>query len=101
MATPFLFEFCAKNKPVSAARLSASKTAPPRDDFLIIDLEDVYISSYETGGDQYTDLPLDTFCLVFGRITIDYKKKSKEGASISKGNKSWDRRTDRSGSGVR
>lgn len=90
-ASPFLFDYCSNGKHFTTATLTCRKAGETQQDFLVVSLEEVYISNYHTsgGGDQ----PFDNFTLAYGKITFDYKKQGEDGTTSSVGAKSWDVRT--------
>jgi len=94
-ASGFLFEYCANGKHMKTAKLTCRKAGEKQQDFVVIDLEEVYISSYQTSGNAGSDAPYDNFALAYGKITFDYKEQSKDGTTKSAGAKSWDLRANK------
>jgi len=97
-ASPFLFEYCANGKHFDTAKLTCRKAGGTKqEDFLVIDLEEVYIAHYQTSGSTGGDIPYDNFSLAYGKITFDSLAQSKEGTTSSAGKKSWDLRANKGG----
>jgi type VI secretion system secreted protein Hcp len=95
-ASNFLFDFCAKGQLAKKATLTAREAGGGQRTYYTIDLEEVFVSSYSTGGSAGDIRPLDRFSLAFGKISIDYLQQDKEkGATTSSGKKNWDLRTNK------
>ena len=75
------------------ATLTARQAGGGQQKFYTINLEEVFVSSYSTGGSAGDIRPLDRFSLAFGKISIDYLQQDKEkGTTTSAGKKTWDLR---------
>ena len=78
--------------PSRRARRGAQQT------FYVIKLEEVFVTSYSTGGSKGDNRPFDNFSLAFGKITIDYRQQNAgTGITNSSSSKSWDLRTNMAG----
>lgn len=74
-ASPALMLACASGKHISNATLTLRKKGGKQNEFLVIKLTDVFVSSYQTGGtagDQGDTLPTDDVSLNFAKIEVDY-----------------------------
>jgi type VI secretion system secreted protein Hcp len=91
-ATPSLFEYSVSGRAIKSAKLTASKRGTSRGDFLVIDLEDVVITSYQARGSSDGEAPWETFTLAFVRITIHHHRR-RRGEATSSVRKSWERGT--------
>ena len=90
-ASPFLFDGCAQGEHYKKATLSCRKAGKGQQVFLTWEMEDVLVTSYQTGGSAGADVvPVDQVSLGFGKITIEYKKQKKDGGMESVGKKSYD-----------
>lgn len=98
-ASNFLFEFCAMGKHIKSATLTAREAGGTQNPFYEIKLEEVYVSSYSTGGSKGDIRPFDNFSLAYSKITIDYRMQNQQGGTTSAGMKSWDLRTNKIGGG--
>lgn len=88
-ASPKLFESCATGQHIKEAVLTARKAGGEQQDYLIVKMTDVFISSYQTGGSSGDGgVPTDTFSLNFAKIEFEYKPQRTDGsldASIKAG----------------
>lgn len=67
-ASPQLFQACATGKHFPTATLTARKAGRDQQEFLKIEMKDVLVSSYQTGGSDST--PTDQFSLSFASATF-------------------------------
>ncbi|QDV74009.1 Hcp family type VI secretion system effector [Botrimarina mediterranea] len=79
-ASPKLFLSCAKGEHIKEATLTARKAGGEQEDFYSIKLEQVLVSSYNTGGGSGSSLPIDTVTLAFAKITYQYRPQTGKGA---------------------
>ena len=80
-ASPKLAEFCAIGKHVKKASLFVRKQGGKQEDFYTIVLEDLLVSSYQSGGHEgSTGLPTDQFSLNYAKIDFGYKMQDAKGA---------------------
>jgi type VI secretion system secreted protein Hcp len=71
-ASPVMMQACAMGKHLKDATLSARKAGERQQDFLVIKMSDVLISSYQTEGHTDADIPLDSISLNFTKVEFDY-----------------------------
>lgn len=79
-ASPKLFLACAKGEHIKEATLTARKAGGEQEDFYSIKLEEVLVSSYNTGGGAGNSLPIDTVTLAFAKITYQYRPQKDKGS---------------------
>jgi len=79
-ASPKLFLACARGDHIAEATLVARKAGGEQEEFYSIKLEDVIVSSYNTGGGTGDSLPMDTVTLAFAKISYQYRPQSDKGA---------------------
>ncbi|MBC7900176.1 MAG: type VI secretion system tube protein Hcp [Saprospiraceae bacterium] len=96
-ASPTLFLFCASGKHLKEAKMSARKAGGKQEDFLLVTMSDVLISSYQTGGSGAGEVPMDQISLNYSKIEIDYKAQDEKGITKSTGKKWWDQKTNTGG----
>jgi type VI secretion system secreted protein Hcp len=96
-ASPTLFLFCANGKHLSEAKLTCRKAGGKQEKFLEVTMNDVLISSYQTGGSGAGEVPLDQVSLNYSKITIDYLAQNEKGITSSAGKKWWDMKTNTGG----
>jgi type VI secretion system secreted protein Hcp len=92
-ASPKLMQKCASGEHLDKAVLTALKAAgDSAAKYLEITLEDVIISSYQTGGSG-DDVPIESMTLNFAKVTEEYFGQDDTGTAVSKGQGIWDQRT--------
>lgn len=90
-ASPKLFLACAGGKHIPKATLTCRKAGEAQETYLTVELENVLISSYQTGASQHGDsYPTDQFSLKFGIIKWDYKAQKVDGGAVNKAKSGWD-----------
>jgi type VI secretion system secreted protein Hcp len=78
-ASPMIFESVATGKHFPNVTLSAVRTGAIGEEFLIITLTDVMITSFQTGG-MVGEVPTDTFRLNYAKIEFEYKPQKADGS---------------------
>jgi len=96
-ASPSLFLFCANGKHLKEAKLTCRKAGGTQQDFLKVTMSDVLISSYQTGGSQGGEVPMDQISLNYSKIEVDYLAQDEKGITKSAGKKHWDMKTNTGG----
>lgn len=79
-ASPQLFLGCATGEHFKSAILTARKAGGSQQDFLVIKLNDVLVSSYQNGGSSAGDVPTDSFSLNFAQIDYEIKEQREDGS---------------------
>jgi type VI secretion system secreted protein Hcp len=80
-ASPLLFQHCASGKHIPTAIVTARKAGGDAQDFLKWEFEEVFISSYSTGGSESSDVvPTDQVSFNFAKLKMTYKEQDKTGA---------------------
>ena len=83
-ASPQLMLLCATGKPVAKAKLECRKSGGDPQNYLVVDFEELIISSFKTngpGGDVST--PTETVTFNFTKIAVDYLKQDAKGNTAS------------------
>jgi type VI secretion system secreted protein Hcp len=91
-ASPALFLACASGQHFKEAKLVGRKAGKGQQEFLTWTFSDVLVSSYQTGGSEAADIPIDQASLNFTKIKVEYRPQKADGtldAPISAG---WDRK---------
>ena len=96
-ASPTLFLYCANGKHLKEAKLTCRKAGEKPQDFLLVTMNDVLISSYQTGGSNGGEVPMDQISLNYSKIEIDYLAQDDKGVTKSAGKKWYDLKTNTSG----
>jgi len=79
-ASPALFLACATGEHIKKAELLCRKAGKEQQEFLTITMEDLIVSSYQTGGSGHSDIvPTDQISLNFSRIKVLYKPQKPDG----------------------
>jgi type VI secretion system secreted protein Hcp len=89
-ASPKILLACAAGTHIATAVLTARRSGRAAQDFLVYSLMDVVISSYQTGGVEGTDGPVDQVSLSFGRIRVEYRAQKADGSLEPAVSAGWD-----------
>jgi len=87
-ASPKLMLACATGEHIKKGKLTARKAGKDQQEYFVIDMSDVLVSSYQTGGSEGQNLPTEQISLNFSKIEFDYKEQKADGtlgASIKAG----------------
>ena len=80
-SSPVLMIGCATGQHFKNAILTARKPGGTQHEYLKITLEDVLITSYNTGGSSYSDVvPTEQVSLNFARLEMSYKEQKPDGS---------------------
>ena len=96
-ASPSLFLFCANGKHLKEALLTCRKAGESQQKFLVVKMNDVLISSYQTGGSNGGEVPMDQISLNYSKIEIEYFAQDEKGITKSAGKKFWDQKSNTGG----
>jgi type VI secretion system secreted protein Hcp len=78
--SPVLALFCASGEHIKKAALHLRKAGKEQQEYYTITLEDLLVSSYQSGGHGGGDaLPSDQFSLNFAKIKFEYKAQKPDG----------------------
>jgi type VI secretion system secreted protein Hcp len=90
-ASPMLFLACATGKHIKQAILTARKAGKTQQEFLIIKMTDVLISSYQASGSEAgADLPMDQVSFNFARLDYEYRPQNPDGSLGPPVKSGWD-----------
>jgi len=91
-ASPQLFLSCAQGKHLKQAILTVRKAGGSQQEYLIIKLNDVLVSSYALGGSEggADGDPQDVFSLNFVKLSYDYKPQKADGSLDAPVHAGWD-----------
>ena len=79
-ASPALMRACATGQHIKTATLTGRKAGKGQMEYLTFKLQDVLVSSYQTGGSEQADLPVDQVSLNFAKIEVAYREQEKDGS---------------------
>ena len=79
-ASPKLLLACATGEHIKKAVLVCRKAGKEQQEFLKIELSDLLVSSYQTGGAGSSNIvPLDQISLNYSKIEFEYKEQKPDG----------------------
>src|SRR5262245_10315130 len=79
-ASPKLLLACASGQHIKKAVLTCRKAGKEQQEYLKIEMSDLLVSSYQTGGSAHGDvLPMDQISLNFTQIKLEYKPQKADG----------------------
>src|SRR6186997_3130883 len=80
-ASVSLMKACATGEHINEATLTARKAGKGQAEFLVIKMNDVLISSYQTGGSEGSNaVPTDQVSFNFAKIDVTYKPQKADGS---------------------
>jgi type VI secretion system secreted protein Hcp len=77
-ASPTLMLKCATGEHIKEAVLTARKAGKGQQDYLIIKMKEVFITSVQPSGSS--EHPLESVSMQFGHVTLDYKPQKADGS---------------------
>ena len=78
-ASPTLMLACATGKHIKEAVLTARKAGKGQQDYYVIRLKDVVVTSYQVGGAE-ADGPFDQVALGFAQVQVEYRAQKADGS---------------------
>ena len=94
-ATPSLFLHCCTGSHIKTGVITARKAGDAPLDFLHINMTDIVISSYQTGGHGGGDIPMETVGLTFAKVAVVYTAQSAAGGALQNYSAAFNFLTDR------
>ncbi len=90
-ATPKLMQYCAQGEHITdEVVLTCRRAGKNPQDYMLIKMKPVYITSYQTGGSSGDIVPVDTMSLNFGAIKFEYKPQKEDGTLDAAVEGTWD-----------
>ena len=89
-ASPKLFLACASGQHVKSAVLTARKAGKDQQEFLIVKMTDVLVSSYQSGGGEAVDVPTDQLSFNFSKLEVQYRPQNPTGQLGTAVKAGWD-----------
>jgi type VI secretion system secreted protein Hcp len=90
-ASPTLMLACASGKHIPKAVLTCRKAGEKQQDFFVVTMSDLLVSSYQTGGSGHSDVvPTDQISLNFAKVEFEYKEQTAKGATANPVKTGWD-----------
>jgi len=79
-ASPKLLLACATGQHIKQGILTCRKAGGTQQDFLVVTMSDLLVSSFQTGGSGHSDIvPTDQISLNFSKIEMEYKTQDEKG----------------------
>ncbi|MGH3144066.1 MAG: Hcp family type VI secretion system effector, partial [Gaiellales bacterium] len=89
-ASPKLMLACATGKHHKEAVLTVRKAGKTQQEFLVFKFKDVVVTSYQIGGSELGDAPMDQGSLGFSTIQMEYKPQKADGSLDTPVKAGWD-----------
>ena len=89
-ASPKLFLACASGQHIASAVLTCRRAGRTRQEFLIVRLADVLVTSYEIQGDEEDPGPTDLVSLAYGKVQLEYRAQKADGTLEAPVKAGWD-----------
>jgi type VI secretion system secreted protein Hcp len=90
-ASPRLFLACATGEHIKEATIAVRKPGDDRRvDYLIIKMNDVLVSSYNTLGSQGQDRPTESINMAFAKVELSFIPQKADGSSDAAITVGWD-----------
>jgi type VI secretion system secreted protein Hcp len=79
-ASPPLFQKCAAGEHIPKGTLTCRKAGKEQQEYMTIKFSDLLVSSYQTGGSEGDEIPVDQISLNFSKIEFEYKPQKEDGS---------------------
>lgn len=89
-ATPKLMLACASGQHIKKAVLTCRKAGGEQQEYLKVTMDDLLVSSYQTGGSGSSVKPSDQISLNFSKIEFEYKPQKPDGTLDAPVKAGWD-----------
>ncbi len=91
-SSPKLLELCCTGKHVAKGTLSCQKSVGDKNpaDYLVIEFEEIAISSFQTGGSSGDSVGAESLSMAFVKVKYSYNVQEKDGKVQNAGSSSWD-----------
>jgi len=89
-ATPILFKHCCTGVHIPKGELIVRKAGGKQMDYFKINMEEIIISSYSTGGSGGEDRLTENFTMNFSKVSIKYVEQTQTGAEGDKPDYAYD-----------
>lgn len=94
-SSPLVSLSCANGKHITKATLHVRKQGEDQQEFYTVTLEDLLVSSYQSGDAAGGSVPTDQFSLNFAKIKFEYKPQKKDGTLDAPQTMTWDLKTNK------
>jgi type VI secretion system secreted protein Hcp len=97
-ASPKLLEACSGGRHIPVATLTVRKAGSQPLEYIVIEMQDVRVSSVATGSEGGEDRLTENVTLSFGQVKVTYTEQDADGKPVGKVEYSWNIEENRSGS---
>lgn len=94
-ASPLLMLACASGQHIKKAVLHVRKQGGEQQEYYTLTMDDLLVSSYQSGGSSGSGVPTDQFSLNFTKIKFEYKPQKPDGTLDSAQTAGWDVKTNK------
>ena len=88
---------CATGKHLSKGVMTARKAGGKQEKYLVVSLDDVLVSSFQTGGHGGGEIPVESISLNFSKIKVEYFKQGVDGSTKAAGTFVYDLTANKAG----
>jgi len=94
-ASAKLLELCCTGKHIATGTLTCAKSVGDKNpaDYLTLKLNEIHISSWQSGGSSGDSIGSESISLAFVKFEFDYKVQQKDGTQVAAGTAKGDRGT--------
>lgn len=96
-ASPKLLLGCSSGQHIKGALLTCRKAGKEQQEYMKIKFTDLLISSFQTGGSNGAEVPVDQISLNFAKIEYEYYPQKEDGTLGSKVPVWWDLKQNKGG----
>ena len=89
-ASPLLMKACATGQHIKEAKLTCRKAGGEQQEYMTIKFADLLVSSYQTGGNNGTDVITETIALNFAKVKFAYTVQNADGTKGDEKEWAWD-----------
>ena len=79
-ASPLLLKACATGEHIKDAQITVRKGGESKVEFLIIKMNDILVSSYQTGAAAQSESPTDQVSMAFAKVEYSYYPQKADGS---------------------
>ncbi len=89
-ASPLLMLACANGKHIAKGKITVRKAGENPLEYLTVDLDGVFVSSYQQSGSGGGEIPTESIALNAGQMKVEYWTQTEKGAKGENANFAWD-----------
>jgi type VI secretion system secreted protein Hcp len=91
-SSPILFLHCANGHHIKEATLTNRKAGKEQQEYLVLKLTDLIVSSVQHGDSAGGELPMESVSINFAKIEMEYKEQKKDGTLGAGVKFNWDQK---------